>query len=71
MTMRRIYSWQYPYSTSEKKTINKQPPYEVCSIYGKLATGQKTAVASTAGCMLSKLDTQDVGKSTAKLLQTR
>jgi hypothetical protein len=38
---------------------------------GKLANGQKTALVSTANKMLSKLDKQDTGKSTAKLGQDK
>ena len=36
-----------------------------------LATGQETAFASSADSMLSKLDKQDIKKSTAKLYQDK
>jgi hypothetical protein len=34
----------------------KESPYGFCFMCGKLATGQETALASTADSMLSELD---------------
>jgi hypothetical protein len=49
----------------------EEPPYGVCYKCGKLATGQETALASTADNMLSKMDKQDTGKLTAELCQDK
>lgn len=50
---------------------HREPLYGVCFKCGKQATGQETALASAADSMLSKLDQQDAGKSTAELLRDR
>ena len=55
MTMRHACSWQHQ-STSEKMMGIEELHMEFTSLWPKLATGQKNALALTADSMQSKLD---------------
>jgi hypothetical protein len=52
-----------PFYFKEDDEHRKKPPYGICFKYGKLATGQETDLASTAGSMFFQaMDKQDTKK---------
>ena len=62
MTVRHICSWQHYLLHRKQWKLRKLRKFVcvcVCVCEAKLATGQETAIDSTADSMLTKLDKQD------------
>jgi hypothetical protein len=53
--MRHVSSWKHPHTTSKKMMSTEEPTCGICFKFGKLATGQETALVLTLDGMPSKL----------------